>query len=194
MIDIYRKIIFAHPPKTGGTTIEGGFGWHPTCDPNKIYKDFFPRTKHSTMEDHMTILKQLNENPNNYFKFVSIRNPWDLTVSYYFHHLYAGKINESHCSFDKFVYDMCKKNFLNLKKFIYYDNKLNVDYIVRYENYEKDVNFIFNKYNVTWPKMNYNAVSRPKNTPYKDFYTPKLRKIIEYFGQDYIDFGYKFDE
>jgi hypothetical protein len=31
MYDLNRKIIFTHPPKCAGTTIEMYFGWHPNA-------------------------------------------------------------------------------------------------------------------------------------------------------------------
>ena len=67
-----KKIIFIHIPRTGGTSIEKYFDF-------KFSADWSPETaQHLTMEEY-------NEHYDldKYFKFTTVRNPWDRLMSWY---------------------------------------------------------------------------------------------------------------
>ena len=88
MIDLQKKIIFIHPRKTGGTTIESAFGWHPRCYRNETKKEkdpkqtWFLKFKHASLTQHINTIESLGYKESDFFKFACIRNPWDLMVRY----------------------------------------------------------------------------------------------------------------
>jgi len=65
--------IFVHIPKTGGMSVLNSMScWDP------IY--------HESIESDIDKIKEKKENPDDYFKFTIIRNPWDRIVSNFFFH------------------------------------------------------------------------------------------------------------
>ena len=100
------KYMFIHFPKTGGTSIKVLFANKPKdFKPNIIGEEKVKAANlwpHSTISDGCEYLKNNGYDPDEYFKFVFIRNPWDRMVSHYkFRHQDFG-VN----GFDYFV-----KNF-----------------------------------------------------------------------------------
>jgi len=66
-------LIFIHIPKTGGMYTLNSL----SC---------FEIIYHATIADEISKVKDKKKNPNDYFKFTIIRNPWDRMVSNYFFH------------------------------------------------------------------------------------------------------------
>jgi hypothetical protein len=194
MIDLERKIIFMHPPKTGGTTIESAFKWHPNYKPKNDleYVKFFKKFKHSSLAEHIEHIQTLGFLENQFFKFVSIRNPWDIVVSWFYFCKSKSQIPEN-LTFEDYVIQQCKNpNFLNIEPFLYYKNNFIIDYVIRYETYKEDCENVFKKYNVTWNE-NFHTSSRPKNIPYQNFYTKKTKEMIENQSKTLIElFNYTF--
>lgn len=210
MYDIEKKIIFTHFPKTGGTTIEAGFNWHPNLNVEKgaEYVRYFRKFKHAPLTNHVVALESQGFNIKDFFVFTCVRNPWDIMVSRFFHDKYEGAHLHAYESqreqlkyisslpFDEYVEVRLKsKSFLDIKPFIIHGNANLVNASIRFENYKEDAEKIFKKYGVTWPAMNYNTHSRPKNTFYKSFYNNnKTKKLVEDAAESFIKFfGYTFE-
>jgi hypothetical protein len=206
MFDLRRKIIFIHPPKTGGTTIEAAFKWHPNFNQNlgSGYVTFFNKFKHAGLTEHIENLNKLGIDCKDFFKFACIRNPWDLTVSRFFHDKQVFKLSNEeeeepyyYQSFDIYVKTRLKDlkfEWTKIEKYFFYKNEYSMNYIIRYENYKNDCETIFKKYNVWWPETNYNASSRPSGTSYKEmFKNINTKNLVEKYAKEYIKFfGYTF--
>jgi hypothetical protein len=181
MVDFDRKIIFTHPQKCGGTTIEGSFKWHPnyvSLKENPEYIDFFKRFKHAGLTAHINYIEELGYSEKQFFKFSCIRNPWDLIISWYFFDKYHNR-QEAKASFEDYVERVFKhRNPLDMKRFFCHKDSYNIGYVIRYENYRKDAETIFRKYDVTWSDFNFNSISRPKDTPYQSIHTEKTKDIV----------------
>lgn len=195
MIDLNRKIIFTHPQKCGGTTIEAGFGWHPNyVSPEKRleHTTFFKKFKHASLTEHIKHIELLGHTKNQFFKFACVRNPWDITVSWYFFQKHFGK-PIALGSFEDYVINKFKiGNFLDIKPFLYYNNEYCIDYIIRHENYTEDTQRVFNKFSIEW-KENFNIHTRPENTPYQNIHTKKTKDLVYEKANQTIElFGYKF--
>jgi len=198
MIDFEKKIIFIHPPKTGGTTIESSFKWHPKYYPSlegkAEYKKFFIRFKHAHLDEQINYVETLGYKENSFFKFACIRNPWDLMVSLYFfdkYHKYPIADN----SFEEYVVGRFNRgpNFLDLlPMFFYHKNEFKIDYVIRYEQYKTDTEAVFIRYGVSWGD-NFHVHIRPKNTPYQEVNTEVTKDLIYKKAKDVIDyFKYEF--
>lgn len=217
MYDIDRKIIFTHPPKRAGTTVEMYFGWHPTtmektASPEDVKE--FKRLKHATLEYQINEIADLGYNPDEFFKISCIRNPWDTAVSFYFHekinaikHFKIEHPNEplprylqriSDMSFEEYVEYQYRRegyNFLEVSQFFIVNNANKIDYTIRHETFNEQLDYLLRKYNINSPKQYCgNGNTRPKDKHYKDYYTStKHIKIIEELGKTTLElFNYTF--
>jgi hypothetical protein len=196
MIDIDRKIIFTHPQKTGGTTIESAFRWHPkykSLNHRESYKQFFRQMKHASLSYYICLLNQLGYDYRDFFKFTCVRNPWDAAVSLFFFHKKKGE-SIAMGSFDDFLLAIFKylDCFLDAKFFYFHNGEYKIDYVIRYENYKEDTEKVLRKYGVDWNE-NLNTGIKPENLLYKDLYNEKTKKMVENKAKDLINlFGYKF--
>lgn len=153
--------------------------------------------------NHMTaaeIKKKIGVNLwNNSFKISIIRNPYDQLLSSYFRTLkkeYPKKIN-----FGKY-YSLNPQIISFNKNHYEIENKVIIDYFIRYENFKEDIELletkipalkglheIFSKtYAAPYPG------SRPKNINIRSFYDdfPEIKSIIESQYASYIKkFEYK---
>lgn len=92
--------IFVHVPKTGGMSILNSMScW------NTIY--------HENIEHDIEKIKKKKEDPDSYFKFTTIRNPWDRMVSNFFFH--KQRIHNDVTLHEKYFTEKEKKE---LKKWI----------------------------------------------------------------------------
>jgi hypothetical protein len=117
MYDLEKKVIFTHPPKCAGTTIEVAFKWHPSqylntpasLDPNQPVsaspakvqglscseKHIFIKYKHASLEEHISCLNYFDIDHSEFFKFTCVRNPWDIAVSrYLFNVLHSDRFDK----------------------------------------------------------------------------------------------------
>ncbi len=142
MISFKKKFIFVHVPKTGGTSIEHAL---------RAYSDGY--SGHRTLKSQIQTVIESGENPDEYYKFGVVRNPWDIVVSHYFYikmeksywHSNDGTTTYGkhpdhdfvkNLSFKKFVYalrDGKIKNKKTRKSQSYWLND-ELDYIIRFEN------------------------------------------------------------
>jgi hypothetical protein len=149
--------------------------------------------KHNSLQEKIKYINALGFFEKDFFKFISVRNPWDIVVSWYFFEIKRGSIPKD-LRFSQYIQFKIKsdKHFLDLHYFAFNNSKYSIDYAIRYESYEEDVKKIFQKYNVTWNVIYYRNF-RPKNTDYRTFYTKDNKKIIDKQAESYIDlFKYTF--
>jgi hypothetical protein len=176
------KTIFIHIPKTGGTS---------------IYKTLFGKVH----RDHISLLyfKSYDlKKFNKYFKFCFVRNPYDRLVSSYFYiknkNDHYTPLLEDCTTFSDFVIALSDKNkrevFMNIPHFlpqtsflIVDNNKLELDFIGRFENINHDFNVVSNKLNIDQELIHSN---KSKHNYYLDYYDSKLLKIVnEVYADDF---------
>jgi hypothetical protein len=201
-----HKLIYAHPPKTAGTSM---MMWL-----NKNVEDASRMgLKHAFTDD---ILKRFPD--ANYF--LTCRNPYTRIVSWYNHainshnifikrgmRLMAGTRNKEMTNekglehfgddFEKWLnkIDWEKPEDSNfdfgiVKKQIYYISKKRPpEFIVRFEHIEKDIQIIKDRFNIQVP---YGAYNIAKKVNLKDYYKSDfaIDFVYENFKEDFEYFGY----
>jgi chondroitin 4-sulfotransferase 11 len=202
MINHKHKFIFIHINKCGGTTIDkllsGRFGDH---DDAPAYMLNYP-----------------NEF-NLYFKFTSVRNPWDKVVSFYHYHVKRKwdlkwdwdatnaptftefvKITSSYTkqkqeSIFKGGPSPCtyhKRIASNQLDWITDENQnIMVDYIMRLENLQQDFNTVCDKIGIAKKQLPHQNKSKHKH--YTEYYDEETKSIVaEKYAKDIEYFGYEF--
>ncbi len=191
IISHQKKIIFIHIQRTGGTSIR-------YILQDKLNGEYNILPQHDNTQ---TIPRELLRQYNNYFSFAFVRNPWDRIFSWFsLIKKTSGKsqqINNHH--FTQFLTDLefDLKNttspyfhFNQLDYICDYANKIWVNKIGRFENFENDLYEILQHIGISdvqIPHLN------ETNSDYKNFYTQKsinfvaekCRRDIEYFGYNF---------
>ena len=147
-----RKIIFIHIPKTAGSSIE-----HLLRDEGNYELDFIGvrngRSTHHYMGIELKLI--LKELYPAYYKFSFVRNPYDRLISEYFWCRIKDvghKFNKTFDEFLDYVEDVIKNkkffkpiendHFIPQYSFLFFNNKLIVNNIFKYEDIETVVPLI----------------------------------------------------
>ena len=203
MIDHKRKFIFIHINKCGGSTIHkllsGGFGGH---------------------DDAPTYMSNYPNEFNSYFKFTSVRNPWDKAVSFYHYHIKrkwdlkwdwnatnAPVFTEFVRNTSSYTKEKQEQIFQNTPSPCTYSKRMSnqldwitdengniiVDYIMRLENLQEDFDIICDKIGI--PRQQLPHKNKTNHKHYTEYYDDETRQIVaEKYAKDIEYFGYKFGE
>ncbi|MGB5819499.1 MAG: sulfotransferase family protein [Saonia sp.] len=141
---------------------------------------------------------------NNYFKFAFVRNPYDRLVS-----CWRNKVVDSNAfgfsdeellemqNFEHFVdfvatqnIEKCNIHFRSQSKLIDLNS---VNYIGRFENFEKDLSHVFKTMNIDFQQITKKNVSSKNKLNYRDYYNDSLRaKVAKIYEKDLNIFSYDF--
>jgi len=205
MISIAKKFLFIHVPKTGGNSIQNILRDYSDDDIVCLaeYQDGVERfevrnkdydvTKHSTLAHYKSIL-----DPNLYnslFKFATIRNPWDLMVSFYF-------------SPHRGIQEWDRDNFLNLLHSVStlryyicdgpdrngfgpldYEEQIDadIDFLIRFECIENDFKGVCEKLQIPFSCLPKRNIS--KRTHYSEYYDEELIEMVRDKFEEEIKLG-----
>ena len=209
-----HKFIFIAVPKTGTCTIENILK---QLIPNDIKcylsnkKNKVGIHKHITAKDLKRILN--SKKFRDYKKFAFVRNPYDRAVSWYTYvyrlnnkdnpELMNMKVYQSRSSygltFEEFI--IKRKNVWAKKQINYLvddNNKLLVDEVLRFEDFDNEVAKMLKYLNVTIktiPKINQSQYRRILGKKYEEYCdSDKVKKIIyDELKDDFETFGYNKD-
>ena len=180
-------------------------------DPN-FNADFY---QHGTAQQCSNSLQKLNKNFSEYFSFVIVRNPWDRYYSFFkYFKEYAEKYKNKDASIKWNAPEinqgkMCEELFANktdeivLRSIIinnecqsdYYtnqDNEIIVSHIAKFENLNKEFEFLCNQVNVNYSPLFHGNKSVIQSS-YYNIYTKetinlvaeKEKNVIELKGYEY---------
>ena len=188
------KYMFIHFPKTGGTSIKVLFA-------NKS-KDFKPNIigeekvkaanllPHSTISDGCEYLKNNGYDPDEYFKFVFIRNPWDRMVSGYEYTIQVRAITNKKYAFKSFKEFVHKQPTLHLLNRNFVNTNYKFDFIGKFENINEDMQTIYKKI----MKNNYRHIDLPHKNAilrnhYRHYYDKETKTMVEKKFSKFIELG-----
>ncbi len=194
-----HKVLFVHIPRTGGTSIEGYFRKEIIKKKTKeLYKNCLSGNEifHLNGRQHYP-LRYFDEYAGikDYFKFAFIRHPLDRLVSAYeysFSKRYSFNffINVIlRCSVFTNNFSTSHMTHLKPQNQFTTSNKLNFDFIGRFENLETDFREIQRKLGLEPKKIPHTF--KTKRRPYQDYYNKKTRAIAERkYRKDFELLGY----
>ena len=182
----YKRVVFIHIPKTGGTSVS----------------DIIGPLEHRTAKEIQEIIGE--KRWRDVYKFAFVRNPWDLVYSHY-----KFKVKQNHqdlgtnpIEFNHWVekvYGEQPDNFYRHNDKMYRqqmdwltDNneKLNIDFIGRFENITED----FEKVSyIIGANSSIRHLNKTETKHYKEAYNQKSKELInKAFSKDidYWDFKY----
>ena len=173
LINHKNKSIFIHNPKTGGGSISKSLK-------NNGYTDY--------LDTHDLYNGQFKD----YFKFCFIRNPFSLVISnyrfiqyrmgnttknmpqneltYFKESKYYSVLNMSINEFINYLYYEMNRQHLYIK---------DMDFVGRYENFNKDYKQICEKLNISFDLEN--TIHNYGKYNYRDYYDPMAVNLIEYY-------------
>lgn len=209
MMSESKKFIFIHIPKTAGNAITTALKKYSNDEINlrrfdgenyhgiSLWNRRKEIRKHSLLVDY-----EKYYDLNKYFKFVSVRNPWDKLLSWYFYHKKTNQIKD----FDDFLNMVFVKGKIpkNSKDDIswygtqlsYLKNKkgeIIVDQVIKFENLQDDFNVVCEKIGIKKNNLLHLNKSENSQIDYKNYYTEKQRDFVgNIYLEDIEYFNYSF--
>lgn len=189
MIKPYQNIIFVSKPRCASTTVFNYlYKWDDKVDGIKPMYHMLANNMRSKIKNWETT-----------FKFGIVRNPYDLTASWYYHHKTTPRVTQSVKIFYPDTFEEWvdsgfpthwnknhgwKTNPLKQKQWLYDRDKLIVDKVIRLENINEEFEEV--KANVNMHKEL--TINNPSSKEEID--KALLNKIYDYFKEDFITFKY----
>jgi len=186
------KFVCLNPPKTGS-----GFREKTLTEYADVQTKTHPSLKlrHWNSTQASNYIKSINKDPNDYYWFTFVRNPWERMISWVNmrkNHILKGK-NLENVDSDESILKTLEEN--QFKDYIYRDGKL-LDFIGSIENITEDLSFVLNKLNINIP------IGTRKDKYIKNFkdeirrgLTPELIKKIADSEKEVIEMKhYKFEQ
>jgi len=137
-----------------------------------------------------------------YYKFTTIRNPFDKMVSAFFwsekeakHYPHSRQIEAFRCwlDYDSLINDSVSRWVFDRNKYVL-GNDVCVDFFIRYENLEQDLMCVCKKLDVPWEPeslLKLKSGSNPKKHSYQCFYDEiSITKVLDWFEFEFGFFGY----
>lgn len=184
MISHKHKFIFVHVPKTAGTSIKNAMNGYYDELHNPYHSGIF-RIK-TTLSDQIF---------QSYFKFGTMRNPWDREVSRYAF-IKKYKNHDRHaCVLNGFKDYLLKFNEMGLVNYnlLKIHGNIGVDYIMKFENLQQDFNIVCDKIGIPRKKIPHDNQTNHKR--YIEYYDDETRELVaQKYAKDIEYFGYKFGE
>ena len=213
-----KKFIFQRTKKTAGTSIEVYFQpWCTTPEHNESsdkYREAVTdqgivgsrSTPYDKFYDHMPWWELYNHLGDDvwqsYFKFCSIRNPWDKAVSRFFWETKRVDYTDMPFNEVKRLFDLFVRRHIRIlwdDKDMYVNRgKPILDYYVRYEHLHSDLEEVCTRLDIPWEPQRlgtFKSGTRQRKEPYQDYYSDDcfVKGLVEKHSRLEIEhFGYTF--
>jgi len=128
-----------------------------------------------------------------YFKFGFVRNPWERELSNYFWN--NGKKTPRQYFFKEFLnHRLLKDGQIDQANLLQCDYLTDVDYIARFENFEEEVKYIFNRIGVPLSQKIFHY-NKTEHKPYWEYYDDAdIMKVHQWYEKDIEMYNYEFGE
>lgn len=196
-----KKFIYIAVPKTGTKSIHRFFRKY-----NSIKRKSSPDSMyfvHGGLDLAIRTTKHLGMNPDDYFSFSCVRNPWDRCVSEYFfikkRFKQRRKVREYYNlklpSFREWLMVYHGRSFFANHDKCQWDliQPDQISYIVRFEDFQKGMDVVCDKIGVSKKKLP--RKNQGNHVYYTTYYDEETREIVaQKYAKDIEYFGYKFGE
>jgi len=217
LLSLKYNFLFVHIAKTGGTSVRD------SLRPLRLRDPWFPVqflcSRLSSLSGHRLGIKFPRhskiiaakemlpaETFDGLFKFVFVRNPWDLQVSS-FHHIRRERphLMDHIESFEDFIrwkldperpYQFHVDTSIELQSDYVVDlhGKVLVDFMGRYEHLADDFDEACRRIGVTAPRLLHKREAKDRKKDYRSYYTDEIAEMVSrHFARDIEIFGYTFD-
>jgi len=200
MISYSHKFIFIHIPKTAGTSISTALR------PYGLTGEGHYTLQH--IQDKSSIT---DDQLNTFYKFATVRNPWDLVVSQYFY----SKMKKSYWHSDDGTtphkqhpdYELTNNNVFKEFVRLLVNGKINnsitkekqshwldkrLDFLIRFETLKEDFAKVCNK--IGCSDVILKNINTSKHNHYSTYYDDESRDcVLNYFSKDIKRLGYEFE-
>jgi hypothetical protein len=217
LLSLKYNFLFVHTAKTGGTSIRDALQRYRWRDP--MYLPQFICSRLSGWTGHKIgakfprhakaiAAKEMlpHELYEKLFKFVFVRNPWDLQVSS-FHHLKRERPHlvahtPDFVSFVRWKLDSDRPYQFHIDTSIELQSdylvdlhgKVIVDFIGRYERLHDDFAEACKRIGIDTPQLPHRREAKDRKKDYRSYYDEALAELIaQRFQRDIELFGYRFD-
>jgi len=212
-----HKFIFFKTRKTAGSSIQVALAKH--CGSDDIvtgqYRDgiddnsqsaglnmdrFYTNHPHPEIVPTKMFIEQNfgKEVWDSYFKFGFIRNPYEIVVSRYFWERRGKGGTIEDCSIEDFK-EFTKKELLEyehdwLHPYIAINDKIELDFIGKYETLQDDFKFICQKLNLPNTELPFKKGGFREKKHYSTYYDDETKDVVKnFFKKDIELFGYNFN-
>lgn len=206
MISLKKRFLFVHVPKTGGNSIQNVLKDYSEDDvvaltPHQdgverfeIRNSQYDVTKHSTLAHYKSVLGQ--QVYQSLFRFATIRNPWDMMISYYFspHRGVTQWDREAFLKLLKKVptlrHYVCEKP--NCRRQSPTQLASDVQYLIRFEHLEEDFNQVCAQIGI--PPVKLPTRNRSSRRHYSEYYDEETKRVVgDVFAEEIAFGGYRFE-
>jgi len=202
IINHKRKFVFVCVPKTASTTLSKFFQKH---DNLQIEQSWFMEKWHYPISEI-----QKENNVQDYYSFAYHRNPFDRLVSSWIEftqdkgHLqvWSTPLVDQFKSWEDFVLnfsDTSWANEIHFRPTTYYthnDDKQQVNFVARYDHFDRDTKIIFDSIGIDLELLNNNKRYREtnRNKDYRTYYKndKAIEAVAKHFDSDIKTFGDSF--
>jgi len=202
IINHKRKFVFVCVPKTASTTLSKFFQKH---DKLQIEQSWFMEKWHYPISEI-----QKENNVQDYYSFAYHRNPFDRLVSSWIEftqdkgHLqvWSTPLVDQYKSWEDFVLnfsDTSWANEIHFRPTTYYthnDDKQQVNFVARYDHFDRDTKIIFDSIGIDLELLNNNKRYREtnRNKDYRTYYKndKAIEAVAKHFDSDIKTFGDSF--
>lgn len=223
MISHQHKCIFIHIPKTAGTTVEKtitGIDWHTynhgiekhctlnelrcfpymyNCSTDEVLDTVYPKycgRPESDIHEIVKSHKQMwpTEALEQYFKFTFVRNPFEWVSSVFY---WSGVLREKYNNdLNFYIQQHIAYNKEDFRFKSQYRYTPGMDFIGRFESFEKDFKTVLDHLNITnYTIPHANSNDKKPKIPYQEIYDKKSMDIVyNKYLIDFKKFNYEYDQ
>lgn len=188
MFNKEKKFVFVHNPKCAGTSIKNAISEHLGLDENQHNNENrFYRNPHLTLNQYNYYI---DDDLNDYFKFISTRNPWDRMVSLHHHRV----LNANHKRPFGLMCRVGQLKYLTFSNLASINGEICIDFVIKFENLQEDFDKAMKKIGVNNPpKLKKFDHGNNRRKDYRSCYTKETKEMIgDMFAEEIKRFNYKF--
>ena len=204
MINHDKKFIYSHIPKCAGSSIETALGSLCSMQRDEYIKwnsDLGHWDQHLTLQEIRDYYFAEGDQFSEYFKFSTVRNPWERMVSQMTWR-HRGAFKSGSITIKTFLsrtfkirqYHDPMRHIIPQHQFLQDDSGHPLyDFIGKVENLQEDFNQICDKIGVPRRKLRNEKRTNHRHKPYWEYYDDETLKIVtDKYARDIELFGYEF--